>query len=108
VLVEHLLDLAGVHVVAAADDYVLGPVDDVVVAVLVAAGQVSAAEPAVADGRCRGLGLVQVALHHVVSLDRDLTDLTLGNLDPLVSMSLNSTPSMGWPTEPGFRTGRRG
>ena len=30
------------------------------------------------------LGLVQVALHHVVSLDRDLTDLTLGSLDPLV------------------------
>ena len=84
VLVKHLLDLAGVHVVAAADDHVLGPVDDEVVAVLVAAGQVSAAEPAVADGRCRGLGLVQLALHHVVSLDRDLTDLTLGNLDPLV------------------------
>lgn len=61
VLVEHLVDLAVVHVVAVAEDHVLGPVGDEVAAVLVAAGQVSDAEPAVADGRCRGLGLVQVA-----------------------------------------------
>src|SRR4051812_36481881 len=34
VLHEHLLELAGVHVEAAADDHVLGAIDDVVVAVL--------------------------------------------------------------------------
>ena len=46
VLVEHLLDLPRVDVVAAPDDQVLLPVDDVVVAVVVHPGQVAGAEPA--------------------------------------------------------------
>ena len=46
-LVEHLLDLARVDVVAAADDHVLLAVDDVEVAVLVLAADVAGGEPAV-------------------------------------------------------------
>ena len=87
---QHLLDLARVHVVAAADDHVLGPVDDVVPAVLVPAGEVAGAEPAVVDGLVGGLGPVVVALHDVVALDRDLADrvrtvldLVPGGLDQL-------------------------
>src|SRR5215472_16737042 len=66
VLVERLLDLARVHVVPAADDHFLLPVDDEEVAVLVGPRQVSGAEPAVGN-RLRGrLRPPPVALHHVV------------------------------------------
>ena len=43
---EHVLDLDAVHVLAAADDHVLGPVDEVQVAVVVEVADVAAAEPA--------------------------------------------------------------
>src|SRR3546814_3135573 len=46
---QDLLDLARIDVEAAAQDHVLGPVDDVVEAVGVLAGQVAGAEPAVVD-----------------------------------------------------------
>ena len=79
VLVEHLLDLARVDVVAAADDQVLLAVDDVEVAVLVDAGHVAAVEPAAAH-RLRGrVGALPVALHDVVAADHDLADLALGD-----------------------------
>ena len=54
VLVEHLLDLARVDVVAAADDQVLLAVDDEEVAVLVHLGHVAGAEPAVVGDRLLG------------------------------------------------------
>src|SRR6185437_6527703 len=77
VLVQDFLDLARVDVVAAPDDQVLFAVDDVEVAVFVDPGQVPAAEPAVGDRLGGGLGLAQVALHHVGALDDDLADLSL-------------------------------
>jgi len=80
VLVEDLLDLAGVDVVPASDDQVFSPVDDEVVTVLVDPCQIAGAEPAVRDGRPGRLGLVVVAQHHVVPLDSDLADLPLGNV----------------------------
>src|SRR6201999_1144982 len=82
VLVEHLFDLARVDVVAAADDHVLGPVDDVEVAVLVDAPDVAGIQPSV--GGDRGLGGVRqipIALHHVVAPDLDLTRLPSRDLD---------------------------
>src|SRR5215210_2852925 len=75
VLVEHLLDLARVDVVAAADDQVLLAVDDEEVAVLVHAGHVAGVEPAAAHAVLRGLGPAPVALHDVVAADDDLADL---------------------------------
>src|SRR3954453_6261638 len=77
VLVEHLLDLARVDVVAAADDHVLLAVDDEEVPVLVDLRHVAAVEPAVADGLRRRVGLAPVALHDVVAADDDLAHLTL-------------------------------
>jgi hypothetical protein len=78
VLREHLLDLAGVHVVAVADDHVLRAVDDGEVAVVVLGAEVAGAEPAVDDGRGRVVGTVQVAVHQVVAADDELADLAVG------------------------------
>jgi hypothetical protein len=75
VLVEHLLDLARVHVVAAPDDHFFLPVDDEEVPVLVEPGQVAAAEPAVRDRFGGRVVPPPVALHHVVAADRDLADV---------------------------------
>src|SRR5690606_16378585 len=69
---EDLFDLARVDAEAAADDHVLGPVDDRVIAVGVAGGDVTGAEPAVAHHLGRGLRAAVVALHDVVAADRDL------------------------------------
>ena len=76
VLVERGLDLDAVHVLAAADDHVLGPVDDVDEALVVEPGHVAGVEPAVGEAG-RGLRrLVEVALHDVRALDPELADLT--------------------------------
>src|SRR6476646_10533714 len=81
VLVQHLFDLPRVDVVSAADDQILLPVDDVVIAVLVHPPDVAGAEPAVVrDGLGRRLRPVQIALHDVVAADRDLPDLALRDL----------------------------
>ena len=79
-LVEHLLDLARVHVVAAADDHVLLAVDDEEEAVLVDLAEVAGVEPAVADRLLGGVRAAEVALHDVVALDGDLADLAGGDL----------------------------
>ena len=81
-LVEHLLDLARVDVVAAADDHVLLAVDDVEVAVVVDAPDVAGAEPAVGvDRGRRRVGTAPVALHHVVPADGDLAAVQQAHLD---------------------------
>ena len=49
VLVQDGLDLDAVHVLAAADDHVLGPVDDVDEALVVEPGDVARVEPAVGE-----------------------------------------------------------
>ena len=49
VLGQHVLDLDAVHVLAGPDDHVLGPVDEVEVAVGVEVADVAAAEPAAGE-----------------------------------------------------------
>src|SRR5258705_8901910 len=78
-LVEHLLDLARIHVVAAADDELLLSIDDVVAAVFVDSTDVTGGEPAVDDARLGGLGQLPVALHHVVPTDLDFTVAAVGH-----------------------------
>ena len=80
VLVEHLLDLAGIDVVAAADDQVLLAIDDEEVAVLVDLREVTGVEPAAAHRLGRRVGTLPVALHHVRALDDDLPHLALRDL----------------------------
>ena len=79
-LVQHLLDLARVDVVAAADDHVFLAVDDEEVAVLVHRGHVAGVEPAALHDLLGGVRAAQVALHDVVAADHDLADLALRDL----------------------------
>lgn len=103
-LVEHFLDLAGIHVVTAADDQVFGPVDDVEIAVLVDAADVPGGQPTIGcDGGPGRLREVPVALHHVVALDLDLAGLPGATSAPLGSTTRSCTPSIGVPIEPTLR-----
>ena len=61
-LEEHGLHLGAVHVLTAADDDVLEPVDDIDVALIVVVAEVPGMEPAVDEGCARGRGIIPVAL----------------------------------------------
>ena len=74
VLVDRHLDLRAVHVLAAPQHHVLGPVDDEHEAVGVDAGDVAGVEPAVADALGRGVGAVQVALDDDRAAHAELAD----------------------------------
>ena len=70
---QHLLDLGGVHVEAAADVHVLDPAGDGQVPGGVQAAGVTGVQPAVrVDGGLRGLRVVQVAEHQVRPAEQDL------------------------------------
>src|SRR5215472_8138699 len=71
--VEHALDLGAVHVLAAGDDHVLEPVQDIHEALGVRAADVAAADPAVGGLRLRGgLGPVEIAAHRLDGPEPDL------------------------------------
>ena len=72
---QHVLDLGAVDVLAAGDDHVLGPVDEVHVAVVVHVAEVAGVVPAVDERGGRLLGLVPVADHDVLAPDDHLADL---------------------------------
>ena len=78
-LVDDDLDLPGIDVLAAADDHVLGPVDQDQVAIFVEVTDVAGVQPAVDEGLRGLLRPVQVATHHVVALDDNLAGLTVGD-----------------------------
>ncbi len=69
--VQELLDLGRVDVLAAANDQLLAPADDSIIAVVAAAGQVAGMEPAVGVDRlaCR-LGIIVIAGHHAMAAAR--------------------------------------
>ena len=99
VLVDGRLDLAAVHVLAAAQHHVLGAVDDVHEAVLVDAGDVAGVEPPVTDRVGGGLGPVQVALDHHGTAHAQLADGGGGPLE-VVALVVDELRRRGW--------GRRG
>src|SRR5580704_6822725 len=72
---QDLLDLSRIQVVTAADDQVLGAVDDEVEAVLVPVADVARVQPAAGQRARRRLRPVPVALHDVVAPDLDLPEL---------------------------------
>ena len=73
---QELLDLPRVHVLAAADDHVLDPPDDVDVAVVVHHGEVAGVHPPVGvDGVGRARLVVPVARHHRVAARAELAGL---------------------------------
>src|SRR5439155_11830228 len=78
--VEELLDLAGIHVLAAPDDHVLDAPDDVDVALGIHGGEVARVHPPVlVDGLSRAFGIVPVADHHRVAAGEQLARLTPGH-----------------------------
>ena len=100
---DHLLDLGGIDVEAADDDEVLGPVDEVQVAVVVGHGDVAGAQPAVGGQHPGGLlGIVEVALEHVGALHPDLAGVAAQHVVAVSSTSRTSMPSSTLPTEPTF------
>ncbi len=74
--VEEFLDLARIDVLAAADDHVLDPPDDVAVALLVDGADVAGVHPAVGVDRLgRPLRIVPVAEHHRIAAGAELARL---------------------------------
>ena len=70
---ERLFDLGGVDVEATADVHVLESVRDAEVARVVDGPDITGVQPAVGvDGLCRGLGVIEVAQHHVRSTQKNL------------------------------------
>src|SRR4029434_8757087 len=85
--VEELLDLAWIDVLAAADDHVLDPADDVGVAVGVHGRQVAGVHPArLVDGLAGGLGVVPVAEHDHVPAGAQLARGVAGDDPPAVGV----------------------
>src|ERR1700682_4206240 len=72
VLEQHVLDLARIDVLAAADDHVLLAVDEEEEAVLVAVPDVPRVEPTVEQRLRRGIGTVEVAPHDVRTAHAEL------------------------------------
>jgi hypothetical protein len=74
--VEEFLDLARIDVLAAADDHVLDPADDVAIAFGVDGREVAGVHPAVGVDRLGGLLLVvPIALHHRIAARAQLARL---------------------------------
>ena len=77
--VEDSLDLLGVNVDAAADDHVLLPVDDVVVAFVVPAREIARRHPALAETVGRFPGLLPVTAKQVGRTAEQLAHLAVAN-----------------------------
>ena len=105
VLVEHPLDLGAGDVLAAGDDHVLEPIDDVDVAVVVLHADVAGVEPAAGERRRRGLGIAPVALEHLRAAEDDLAPLARRAADaPCSSQMSSSRYWQGRPTLPSLVT----
>ena len=72
VAAQRVLDLAGGHVLAARDDDVLLPIDDVEHPVLVESADIAGVQPSVDDRLGRQVGPVPVAGHHLRAADENL------------------------------------
>ena len=86
---EDLLDLGRVDVLAAADDHVALAVDEVVVAVSIAARDVADGAVVAAEGFRRLLGQLPVALKRVRRPCVDLAGLAGGDLAAVVAEELD-------------------
>jgi hypothetical protein len=83
--VQHVLDLARIHVVAAADDELLLAADKEQEPVLVEVAEVTGAQPVTGEGASGRLGAIEVSLHHVRAAGDDLAHvLRAGRQRPVV------------------------
>src|ERR1700688_1808851 len=75
--VENILDLAGIDILAAADDHVLAPALNAAISVLVETPQIAGVKPAFGiDCRSRRFRIVEIVLHDGVSASADFADLS--------------------------------
>src|SRR5262249_47017209 len=86
VLEDRFLDDARVDVVAAAQEHVLGAVDDIDVAVRIHVADVAGAQEPLGGHHfgCR-LRILPIALHHVRAFDADLAALAQGYVFPVAA-----------------------
>src|SRR5258705_9029048 len=64
VCIENVLDLAGIDILAAADDHVLAPASNAAISVLVETPQIAGVKPAFGiDCRSRRFGIVEIVFH---------------------------------------------
>src|SRR6185437_8649576 len=77
---ERILDLDAIDVLAAPDEHVLDAIEDVEKALLVAAYEVAAAQPAIGEARRRRLAVVPIAFDDIGSLDPELADRAIGDI----------------------------
>ena len=98
---QDLFDLGGKHVEARDDDQVLGAVDEVDEAVLVAVADVARAQLTVSgDDPFGRLRVVEVAGEHVRPADPQLSASLTSTSSPVSSTMRRSMPSSTAPTEP--------
>ncbi len=77
---EDIINQSGRDVESTLDDELLGPPDDEVIAVLVHAGQVAGAQPAVGPEHGGGrLGVLEIARHDARTLEEDFARLSNGH-----------------------------
>jgi len=75
--VENVLDLAGIDILAAADDHVLAPALNAAISVLVETPQIAGVKPAFGiDCRSRRFRIVEIVFHDGVSASADFADLS--------------------------------
>src|SRR5512132_4099093 len=70
---QNSFDLHGRNVFAAADNYILNPIPDLRVAVCAYDSGIARMEPAIAHCFIRGLGILEVTLHHVIATNDNFT-----------------------------------
>src|SRR6516164_2553900 len=77
VCIENVLDLAGIDILAAADDHVLAPALNAAISALVETPQIAGVKPALGiDCRSRRFGIVEIVFHDGVSASADFADLS--------------------------------
>ena len=90
VFVDGCLYLGRVDVLTAAQNHVLGPVDEKQEAVVIQVANVTGVEPPIGQGLGIGLRSVQVTAEHVSAADPQLAVLTR----PLIGTVLGHDPSL--------------
>ena len=77
---DDLFHLARIDVVAAGDDDVLCPVEQVEVTLVVEEADIAGVQPTVSQGLGRGFRVVPIARHHYFAAGDDFTDFALRKL----------------------------
>ena len=73
---DGILDFGTIHILTAAQDHVLGSIDQIDKPVLIDETNITGVQPTIDDGFLGGFRAIQVTLNDRCAADADLTDLT--------------------------------